>query len=482
MGKSLRAKLVFIMLLVIVLLMVAVLVFFIRGVQEFFTSQFYAQMEIVISQTELVSELRRVAMLEDAVYGMGEVLKVFAGELGIDRSTRHYYVLDGATGETLMTSSTDESAALEITPSITSAIIGTEPVKGSTRAGYMDVAVPIFSENSQWKYLLYIIDNKQTTENLINEMYGIILRTVGIGFVISIVISLFISQTLLSPIKGMTSAAKSMADGDFSTKINVESDDEIGILATTFNDMAQQIETMLEELRKAEKLRQEFVANVSHELRTPLTSIRTYAETISETEQLAREKQTEFLNVILNESDRMAEIVRDLLELSRFDSGTTVMSVSEFSVEQSLRNIYIAVALEAQRHEQEINMNVENELPMIKGDRSRIEQVFMNIVSNALKYTPDGGRIDIICGCATSNIWIKISDTGIGIPEADLGRVFDRFYRVDKARARESGGTGLGLSIAKEIISRHNGDISIESKQGEGTTVTITLPIEGVVT
>ena len=480
MGKSLRIKLVFIMLLVIVLLMVAVLVFFIRGVQEFYTNQFYEQMEIVISQTELVSELRRVAGEDEAISEMGEVLSVFSGQLGIDRNTRHYYILDGLTGETLRTSNSDEDSSIEITNNILSAITGTAALKGGGRSAYMDVAVPIISEDEESKYVLYIIDNKETLQSLTAEIIAIILRTVAIGFAISIGISIFISQTLLSPIKGMTTAAEAMADGDFSQKINVESEDEIGILATTFNDMAMKIETMLEELKKAEKLRREFVANVSHELRTPLTSIRTYAETISDTEHLSQEKKEEFLGVILNESDRMAEIVRDLLELSRFDSGTTVLSVARFSVEQSLRNVHAAIALEAKKREQELNLELEWKLPSILGDRSRIEQVFMNIMSNAMKYTPDGGKIDIYSGSTAREVWIKITDTGIGIPEEDLGRVFDRFYRVDKARARESGGTGLGLSIAKETVIRHGGDISIESKQGVGTTVTITLPIEGM--
>ena len=479
MGKSLRIKLVFIMLLVIILLMVAVLVFFVRGVQVFFTDQFFSQMEIVIMQTELVSELRRAAGGDDPVVSMDAVLSVFSGELGIDRNTRHYYILDGTDGTTLRSSNTAESSSVEITPNILDAITGTAAVKGSPRTDFMDVAVPVISDNGESKYVLYIIDNKQTVQNLISEIFKIILRTVAIGFIVSIAISLFISKTLLSPIKGMTTAAEAMADGDFSQKIKVESEDEIGILATTFNDMAMQIETMLEELKKAEIVRREFVANVSHELRTPLTSIRTYAETISDTEHLPPEKKEEFLGVILNESDRMAEIVRDLLELSRFDSGTTVLSVARFSIEQSIRNVYAAIMLEAKKRNHELNLELEWKLPHILGDRSRIEQVFMNIMSNALKYTPDGGKIDIYCGSSHGDVWVKISDTGIGIPDEDLGRVFDRFYRVDKARARESGGTGLGLSIAKETVLRHGGDIAIDSTYGEGTTVTITLPIEG---
>ena len=477
MSKSLRIKLVFIILLIIVLLMVVVLVFLVRGVQDFYTRQFYSRMETVFTQTELVNELRLAAGEDNAVTRMDEVLTVFSGELGIDRSTRHFYILDGKTGETLKSSNADESVQPEVTLNMLTAILGDSALTGRSRTDYMDVAVPILSENMEQAFVVYIIDNKQTVQSLNTEVFSLIIQAVMIGFVISIAISLIISKTLLSPIKGMTTAAEAMADGDFSRKIKVESRDEIGILAKTFNDMAAQIETMLEELKNAEMIRREFVANVSHELRTPLTSIRTYAETMSETKEIPQEKEEEFLRVIINESDRMAKIVQDLLELSRFDSGTSVLSVERFSIERSIRDVYAAVALEAKRHNQVLNLELEWKLPMICGDRARIEQVLMNIISNALKYTPDGGLIEIYCGSDGSDVWVRVEDTGMGIPEEDLTRVFDRFYRVDKARSRESGGTGLGLSIAKEITTKHGGDIKVESKHGVGTAVTITLPI-----
>ena len=481
MRKSLRVKLVIIMLLVVILLMVVVLVFLIRGVQNVYSAQFYTQMESVLTKTELVSELRREAGGDDPVNGINKVLSVFSGELGIDRNTRHFYILDGTTGEILKTSNNDDNYQIEITSSILMAITGSEALIDSSGTGYMDVSVPIIAENTDNKFIVYIIDNKQTAQSLTAEIFMRILQAVIIGFVISIATSLIISITLLTPIKGMTTAAESMAAGDFSRMISVESEDEIGILATAFNDMATQIETMLEELIRAEVVRREFVANVSHELRTPLTSIRTYTETISNTHEISEEKKEEFLQVILNETDRMTEIVRDLLELSRFDSGTSVLTIERFSIEHSVRNVYASMALEAKKRKQELNLELEWRLPGIMGDRSRIEQVFLNIMSNALKYTPDGGTINISTGSVGQSVWIKVEDTGIGIPPEDLGRVFDRFYRVDKARSRESGGTGLGLSIAKEIVTMHGGDIEIMSTQGKGTTVTITLPIEGAV-
>jgi len=466
------------MLLVIVLLMTVVLVFLIRGVQDFYMEEFFTQMKSVFTQTELVDELRRAADEDDAVLRMEDLLSVFLGELGIDKVTRNFFILDGATGAVLAKSDPEDRTRVEITPNISFALVGEDSYQGNSRAGYMDVAVPVRGANQSAGYVLYIIDNKQTVQRLSSEIFTLILEAVLIGFVISVIVSLIVTRTLLSPIQGITKAAEAMADGNFSSKIKVESKDEIGILATTFNDMAAQIEAMLEELKNAEKLRREFVANVSHELRTPLSCIRAYAETISENQSIPVETEEEFLRVIINESDRMTKIVQDLLELSRFDTGNSILAVEMFSIERSIRDVYAAIALDAKKRSHELNLELEWKLPKIVGDRARIEQVLMNIITNALKYTPDGGKIDIYGGRTGSDVWIRIVDTGIGIPQDELARVFDRFYRVDKARSRESGGTGLGLPIAREIVTKHGGNIKIDSATDIGTTVTVTLPIK----
>jgi len=278
----------------------------------------------------------------------------------------------------LETSNPDRVMRIDVTQNITMAMLGDDAYSGSSRLSYMDAAFPITDAANEARYVVYIIDNKQTMQSLNMEIFTLILEAVLIGFAISIVISLIISKTLLSPIQGMTTAAKAMADGDFSSKINVESEDEIGILAETFNDMAAQIEAMLEELKKAEILRREFVANVSHELRTPLTSIRSYAETISDNQELPQETEEEFLRVIINESDRMTKIVQDLLELSRFDSGNIKLTLEEFSIERSVRDVHAAIALEARKRGHVLNLELEWKLPMIKGDRARVEQVLMH--------------------------------------------------------------------------------------------------------
>jgi two-component system sensor histidine kinase VicK len=175
----------------------------------------------------------------------------------------------------------------------------------------------------------------------------------------------------------------------------------------------------------------------------------------------------------------MTHIVQDLLTLSRFDSEQNKLALSTFPFGEVLRDSYQAVLLEAQRHGHRLSLTGDQGLPEIRGDRERILQVIMNILSNAIKYTPDGGRIAMTAGKAGDMVWLEVADNGIGIPEEDRDRIFERFYRVDKARSRESGGTGLGLSIAQEIIQRHEGKLLLVDKITPGTTIRMELRIGG---
>ena len=243
-----------------------------------------------------------------------------------------------------------------------------------------------------------------------------------------------------------------------------------GVLAV-LHDVTQQV--------KNETTRREFVANVSHELRTPLTNIRSYAETLAEDPDLPVDTRESFLGVILNESDRMTHIVQDLLTLSRFDSGRSELDLAVFPFGEVLRDSYRAVLLEAQRHGHVLGLTGAEGLPEIRADRERVLQVIMNILSNAIKYTPDGGSIQMTAGRTADRVWLEVADDGIGIPERDRARIFERFYRVDKARSRASGGTGLGLSIAQEIVAQHEGTLSLVDRPGPGTTVRMELKIGG---
>lgn len=231
------------------------------------------------------------------------------------------------------------------------------------------------------------------------------------------------------------------------------------------------------EQQRLENMRKEFVANVSHELRTPLTSIKSYSETLLDGALEDRETAERFLSVINSESDRMTRLVRDLLQLSRLDNQQMKWNFEKISLVDLVRSAVERMEMEAAAKRQKLECYVLCEIPDIMGDYGRLEQVVFNILGNAIKYTPEDGSITVYIGRIVSDVYFKVADSGIGIPESDLNRIFERFYRVDKARSREMGGTGLGLSIAKDIVEAHSGSILISSREGVGTEVTVRLPI-----
>ena len=226
---------------------------------------------------------------------------------------------------------------------------------------------------------------------------------------------------------------------------------------------------------KLDNMRKEFVADVSHELKTPITSILGYTETLLEGDY-DKETQVKFLNVIESESHRMAKLVSDLLTLSRYDNNKNKTEITDIDLGDLTKKCLEKLKVEIEIKQHKIECFVTAEVPLVKVDKYGIERVILNILTNAIKYTPENGNIKIYVGFVYNDAYIKVIDNGIGIPEKDLPRVFERFYRVEKARAREMGGTGLGLAIAKEIIEQNNGSINIKSVQGKGTEVVIRIP------
>ncbi len=226
---------------------------------------------------------------------------------------------------------------------------------------------------------------------------------------------------------------------------------------------------------KLDNMRKEFVADVSHELKTPITSIMGYADTLLEGEY-DKDTQNRFLNVIAEEARRMAKLVTDLLTLSRFDNNQILQEKVKFDLGALVKQCQEKVQIEIDKKKHKVECFVTADVPNVYADREGIERVVLNILTNSIKYTPDGGTIKIYVGFVYNDAYIKVIDNGLGIPEEDLNRIFERFYRVDKARTRQMGGTGLGLSIAKEILDKNNGSIDIKSEKGKGTEVVIRIP------
>ncbi|NLL67690.1 MAG: cell wall metabolism sensor histidine kinase WalK [Clostridiaceae bacterium] len=230
------------------------------------------------------------------------------------------------------------------------------------------------------------------------------------------------------------------------------------------------------EEHRLDNMRKEFVANVSHELRTPLTSVKSYTETLLDGALQDRATAEQFLGVINEETDRMTNLVKDLLTLSQHDGGI-VLNLDDISIGDLVGSCIERMKREAKLKNQELKSKIKHGLPIIQGDRYRIDQLIINIIGNAIKYTPEKGKIMVQVHCDNDNLIISVEDNGIGIPAPDLGRIFERFYRVDKARSRQMGGTGLGLAIAKEIAILHGGNITVKSKLGKGTNISVLLPI-----
>lgn len=248
---------------------------------------------------------------------------------------------------------------------------------------------------------------------------------------------------------------------------------------TDENNQLDGIITVIQDIteeQKLEKMRREFVANVSHELRTPLTSVKSYTETLLDGALQDKLTAEQFLNVINDETDRMTRLVKDLMTLSQHDGGID-LNLEDTSISDLVTSCVSRMRREAEAKKQALKLKIRKNIPIIKADRYKIDQLIVNIIGNAIKYTPEKGNIWVHVYSEREKVIINVEDNGIGIPASDLNRIFERFYRVDKARSRQMGGTGLGLAIAREIAVMHGGDIIVKSKLGKGTSVFIELPV-----
>jgi len=231
------------------------------------------------------------------------------------------------------------------------------------------------------------------------------------------------------------------------------------------------------ELRRLEQIRQDFVANVSHELRTPISSIKGYAETLLEGALEDKDNAREFINIIYQDSDRLASLINDLLDLSKIESGKMKMLLVPFDAVSLIKRAVTVIENQAKAKTIALKLDLPPNLPKIKADETRFSQVMINLLDNAIKYSSEGGSVTIYAKTVNGALQIDITDTGIGISEKDLPRIFERFYRVDKARSRELGGTGLGLSIVKHIVQAHGGQVWVKSELGQGSTFSFTIPL-----
>jgi signal transduction histidine kinase len=283
---------------------------------------------------------------------------------------------------------------------------------------------------------------------------------------IALVLGILLARTLMRPIRELTVATRTLAKGDLGQQVAVRTQDEMGELATSFNQMSA-------DLAQASQLRRQMTADVAHELRTPLSLILGYTESLSDGKLPATQ---ETFDIMHDEAQHLSRLIDDLRTLSLADAGELTLNRRPVDPGSLLERTRLAHAPEAQRRGISIQVEATPGLPLVAVDPGRIAQVLENLMSNALRYTPEGGQVILSAGAGANSAYLRVQDNGAGIPPEDLPYVFDRFYRAEKSRQRQGGESGLGLAIAKSLVEAQGGSLSVESVPGEGTSFTIALP------
>lgn len=587
--KSIRWKLVWTLALLVVIIIITIGTFLLYGISNFYHNDFQVAAKQNMSRdSAVVRQMESGIGREDAPEYIEELFLVISNRLGVDYSSRNYFLLD-ARGVALSGSDLSLFETLPKTENIIRAMNGKvgDSLRFSDR--FMDFASPLVDESGEVAYILYLRDDKSELSAVLQSLFAIVWYALFISLLACILFAIFLSKTITTPISRLTVRAERLAEGEFERTEAEESPDEIGRLSQTFDEMAEQLQSTIhqveDEKNKMETIlrhmtdgvmafndrgeiillnpvakrllhlrdnnrhfdelfarlevdiklgdllyinrdnpilerdllrgdtamkmyfvpfkesgskargavvvihdvteqqrlddsRREFVANVSHELRTPLASICSYAETLLDGASEDPETANSFLQIILREGARMTRIIKDLLTLSRLDHASNAMKMEQVQLSDLAARVVENLGIEAKKRKQHLTWQPVSRLSPILGDADRLEQVLTNVVSNAIKYTQEGGDILVTAGMLYSEVYVKVKDNGVGIPEEAQEHVFDRFYRVDKARSREHGGTGLGLAIAKEIVELHGGSIRLTSKVGVGSEITIAFPIK----
>lgn len=331
----------------------------------------------------------------------------------------------------------------------------------------MAVSVPVNSFSSEYSSVRMVTSLTDIDSNIKTSAVAITIVCFAIIFVV-IITGLYFAGSIVKPIRQISSIARKIAIGDFSVRIDNKSNDEIGDLCTAINHMA-------DELSNAEAMKNEFISSVSHELRTPLTAIKGWAETLMIDSDSDPETVRKGVGVIVSETERLSQMVEELLDFSRMQSGHFTLQAENMDILAELGDAVWIYSEKARREGMKIIYNDPEMLSVVFGDKNRIRQVFINIIDNAVKYSSAGDTITINASESDGKIIVTVSDTGCGIKESDLAKVKTKFYKANHTRR----GSGIGLAVADEIIAMHSGTMDISSEgEGKGTTVTIMLPVK----
>ncbi len=288
-----------------------------------------------------------------------------------------------------------------------------------------------------------------------------------LGAGIALVIARWVARGMTQPLRDMARAARRMETGDYSARVITESRDEVGRLAEAFNRMSAELEGL-------ELLRRELVANVSHELKTPISALRAHLENLLDGVEQA---DPETLQVMLVQSERLGRLVDQLLDLSRLESGDVPLERERVALAPLVSQVLSEIQVARPEPGVTLTGDLPGDLPPVFADRERVHQVLFNLLDNAVRFTPAGGRVTVSAFGHNGSVDVVVADTGPGISAEHLPRVFERFYRVDESRSRVDGGTGIGLAIARSVVEAHGGRIWADSEPGRGSTFTFELPV-----
>ena len=346
-----------------------------------------------------------------------------------------------------------------------------ETVQITSKDSLRLVTMPIM-KNGRMASIVQVGSSLEGVEDALHQLLIILLIAVPAALLIASAGGLFLANKVLRPVDEITQIARQIGSGDLSQRIRIKRvNDELGRLAATFDEMIAKLEESFHRVKR-------FTADASHELKTPLTILRGEIEVGLKKKRALAEYQR-ILNSNLEETNRMSRIIDDLLTLSRADMGELSMEREKVELSSLAREVWDDLQIMAQEKGIQLQFMGDG-FTRVEGDPLFLRQLILNLTENGLKYTPAGGIVELqVKGDqdeGVARIWV--SDTGVGIAQKDLKRVFDRFFRVDKARSRETGGTGLGLSISQWIAQAHEGQINVKSKVGKGSTFTVTLPLK----
>ena len=461
---SIRWRLVITYFIIILLTLFLISIYILNSLEEYFFSQ---------KNIELLTKANIIAGMTFAKYidYNNGLIKEYIPELQIGKDIR--VIITDKEAKVLFDSTEKDNLTgkVLVKEQVLNALNGKDDAKThyTSETGWVvDAAVPILRERET----IGVVYLSTSAEDVIDFLNDVKNRLYAISFIVSILIGILssvLAGVITAPIEQLTSAIKHMSsDGQLNQHVEIKGNDEIAQLGMAFNKMT-------ERLNDVEDKRRQFVSNASHELRTPLSSIKLLAESILQMPTVEMPIIQEFLTDINNEIDRLSRIIDKLLNLTKMDVIENQIELKNVNIRKLVRGIIKTLSPLARKKHIHIQTNTRQDI-FVLVDEDKIWEAIFNIIDNSIKYTPEKGKIQVTLDKNDYHVIVTVEDNGIGIPEDEKEKIFERFYRVDKARARDTGGTGLGLSIALSAVKLHGGDIIVESKEGKGSKFTILIP------